>query len=78
MSALCSNSLAGQPLGSTALDVLHHQHAEIGSGDLGRLFVEHWNALINKSHACNEIHEQLKCHSTVSMAVEGLDLEKMV
>ena len=32
---------------------------------LGRLFVEHWNALINKSHACNEIHEQLKCFSTV-------------
>ena len=32
------NSLAGQPPGSTAPDVLHHQHAERGSGDLGRLF----------------------------------------
>ena len=24
--------------------------------------MEHWNALINKSHACNEIHEQSKCY----------------
>ena len=58
---ICSTgvSLAGQPLGSTALDVLHHQHAGIGSGDLGRLFMEHWLT----SH--DVIHEQLKCYSTV-------------
>ena len=24
--------------------------------------MEHWNALINKSHACNKIHKQLKSY----------------
>ena len=29
---------------STALDVLHHQHAEGGSGHSGTVFVTQWNA----------------------------------
>ena len=37
-------SLVNQTTPSAALDVLHHQHAEGGSGQSGTVFMTLWNA----------------------------------
>ena len=65
LSSQTTASLAGQLLGSASLYVLNHQHAEKGSGDLGRL-LEHWNATPTSQSLghYNEIHcfsSQMNC-----------------
>ena len=43
--AIVQASLVNQTTPTAALDVLHHQHAEEGSGDSGHYSVAQWNAV---------------------------------
>ena len=44
ITCICVPNLVNQTTPSAALDVLHHQHAEGGSGHSGTVFVTQWNA----------------------------------